>query len=175
MNNMLTRLFGSISIVCLVILAGSTRFIHAQDDPSKETFNPETMFDLPWSADRIEGVWDARVNITVCNGPVLFSFDGLGLFGANGAFHDTNSTNPSLRSATFGYWKHIRGRSYKFAFKFFRFDLAGNLLGTQVVRHNVLLSGSGDTYTSSGTSETYNTNGELIATGCSNSTATRFR
>lgn len=126
--------------------------------------------------DRIEGVWDAKVNIIHCHNKALItSFDALGIFAANGIFHDTNSTNPVLRSSHFGTWRHVRDNRYKFAFKFFRFDAAGIPLGSQIVRHTVVLAGNGKTYVSKGTAEFYDTDGNLVMEGCSNATAKRFK
>jgi hypothetical protein len=130
---------------------------------------------LPFQADPIEGLWAAHVNITDCNtGAVGFSFDAMGLFAANGTFHDTNATNPTLRSASFGTWQHLGGNAYTFMFRFFRFDLQGLYQGSNVVRHTVELAADGQSYFSEGTAEIYNALGGLIATGCSNSEAIRF-
>jgi hypothetical protein len=129
----------------------------------------------PFQADRIEGLWTAHVNITVCaTGMVITSFDAMALFAANGTFHDTNSVNPALRSASFGRWQHLGGNEYEFVFRFFRFDLQGFNEGWSVVRHKVELSADGQAYSSEGTAEFYNVSGGLIMTGCSDSEATRF-
>ena len=132
---------------------------------------------FPWRfADRIEGAWNVAVDITVCaTGGTITSFDAMSLFGANGTFHDTNATPSALRSEAFGYWKRVGKHAYEFAFRFFRFDATGASIGATVVRHDVLLSHRGDTYTSEGTAEFYDAVGNLTATGCSSSTATRFR
>jgi hypothetical protein len=126
--------------------------------------------------DPIEGVWNARVNITACDSDTVFNtFDAMGLFASNGTFHDTNATNPALRSAAFGTWSAIGTRTYEFALRFFRFDPMGALLGYSVVRHRVVLARTGDSYRSEGTAEFYDANGALFMTGCSNSEAVRFR
>jgi hypothetical protein len=126
--------------------------------------------------DPIEGVWNAKVNITVCNaGVVLNTFDAIGLFASNGTFHDTNATNPALRSAAFGTWSAIGPRTYEFALRFFRFDPMGANVGSSVVRHRVVLDEDGDSYRSEGTAEFYDADGVLLMTGCSDSEAVRFR
>jgi hypothetical protein len=133
-----------------------------------------------WPFKRITGVWNARVNITNClpgnvPGPVVFaSFDATNVFAADGTFLDTNSTNPATQSAHFGYWRHIHGNRYEFAQKFFMFDAAGAATGWRIVRHGIVLAGSGLSFKSGGTAETYNNDGLLLATGCSTSTAVRF-
>jgi len=135
-----------------------------------------------WSSDPIEGVWNVRVVITDCaSGNPLGPppFDAMAMFGANGTFHDTNSNSPMLqvRSDAFGYWKHVRGNKYRFAFKAFHFDLAGMYVGYNIVRHNVVLAGNGKRYTSKGTVEFFNPDGTARppVLGCSEATATRFK
>ena len=128
---------------------------------------------------RIKGVWSARVDIKNCVGDqpgnvVFGSFDAMNIFGADGTFLDTNSQDPKARSAHFGYWRHIRGLKYEFAMKFFMFDATGANTGWRIVRHDVVLARSGLSFASGGTAETFDPDGNLIATGCSTSTAIRF-
>jgi hypothetical protein len=133
------------------------------------------------STPRIKGVWTAHVDITNClpgnvPGPVIFaSFDAINVFAADGTFLDTNSTNPALQSAHFGYWQHLRGNKYQFAQKFFLFE-AGMPIATKyrIVRHEVVLDHTGLSFTSGGTAETYSMDGVLLETGCSKSSAVRF-
>lgn len=131
-------------------------------------------------ATRIEGVWNARVNITNClpgndPGNVIFaSFDAMNIFARDGVFHDTNSASPGGQSEHFGYWRHLRRRHYEFAMRFFLFDAAGVSTGWRIVRHTVVLSPSGQSFTSRGTAETFDNNGLLLSTGCSTSTGLRF-
>jgi hypothetical protein len=140
-------------------------------------------FETSWqSRDPIEGLWDVRVVITDCaSGNPLGPppFDAMAMFNANGTFHDTNSTSPTLqvRSDAFGYWKHVRGKKYRFAFKAFHFDLAGMYIGYNIVRHDVVLAGNGKSYTSSGTVEFFAPDGTTRppVLGCSKATATRFK
>jgi hypothetical protein len=133
-----------------------------------------------WRSVRIEGVWNARVNITNCTpgnipGDIIFaSFDAMNIFARDGVFHDTNSASPAGQSEHFGYWRHLRGRQYEFAMRFFIFDAAGASTGWRIVRHNVVLSPGGHSFTSQGTAETFDSAGVLLTTGCSTSTALRF-
>jgi hypothetical protein len=129
---------------------------------------------------RLKGVWNVRVNITNCEagnvpGRIVFaSFDAMNLMGADGTFLDANSQNPATQSAHLGYWQHVRGNKYEFAVKFFLFDDAGENTGWRIVRHHLVLSRSGASFSSGGTAETYNTDGVLLGTGCSTSTGIRF-
>jgi hypothetical protein len=129
---------------------------------------------------RIAGIWNARVNITNCEagnvpGSVVFaSFDTMNAFEADGTFLDANAQNPATQSAHLGYWRHIRGRRYEFAQKFFLFDAAGASIGWRIVRHEIRLSSNGFGFTSRGTAETFDSDGLLLSTGCSTSSAIRF-
>ena len=105
---------------------------------------------------------------------VFASFDAMNVYAADGTFLDTNSGNPVTQSAHFGYWRHIRGNKYEFAQRFFVFDAAGVTTGSRIVRHQVVLDRTGLSFTSGGYAETFNTDGVLLATGCSTSTAVRF-
>jgi hypothetical protein len=131
------------------------------------------------SGNRIVGVWSVRVDITNCidekPGSVVFaSFDATNIFAADGTFLDANSQSPVTQSAHLGYWRHVRGAKYEFAVKFFQFDASGANTGWRVVRHDVVLSRSGVSFASGGTAETFDPEGNVIATGCSISTGIRF-
>jgi hypothetical protein len=128
-----------------------------------------------WFPDPIEGVWNASVDITNCaTGNTIASFEAIGMFAANGTFHDTNSTNPALKSSTFGYWRSLGNNEYQFAWRQFTFDAAGVNTGSLIVRHDVLLSADGASYFSEGTGEFFDPAGNLVSTVCSSAAATRF-
>jgi hypothetical protein len=129
-----------------------------------------------WAPDPIEGLWNVKVTIEDCRGnplPMPPPFDALALFARGGTFHDTNATNPAMRSSAFGEWKRVKPRTYEFAFKVFRFN-AGTPLGSQIVRHTVVLARDGRSYKSFGTSEVFDVAGTLVGNGCSSSVATPF-
>lgn len=163
----LTKLITGLLLLPLVYLAGASERTIAGPKgvpPGLSKFK-----------DPIEGVWNAKVNITVCGaGIVLNSFDAMGLFASNGTFHDTNATTPALRSDAFGTWSATGPGTYEFAFRFFRFDPMGANVGSSVVRHQVVLDPDGDGYHSEGSAEFYDVNGVLFMTGCSDSEAARF-
>lgn len=124
----------------------------------------------------IEGTWNVDVAITDCgSGSTIVAFEALAIFAHGGTFHDANATNPALRSPAFGTWRHIRRNRYEFAFRNFRFDVTGENIGSQIVRHEVTLEPDGKSYVSDGTAEFYDTYGALTMTGCSSATAVRFK
>src|SRR5687768_12808842 len=103
----------------------------------------ESLGERWWSSDRIEGVWLAKVWLTNCaTGETLpfpaATFDAMGVFASNGVFHNTDANNPATRSSIFGSWERIGRYTYRFAFRLFRFDTTGLLIGSQIVRHNIV-------------------------------------
>ena len=128
------------------------------------------------SGGRLEGTWNVRVSIINCQtGGVIRSFDSLGQFMVGGTLLDsTSGTAQALKTPGEGVWEHTAGSNYRFKFKSFTFDTAGNYTGYTVIRHDATLDSSGDSYESSGTLEIYNPVGVLVGTGCSTTTASRF-
>lgn len=125
---------------------------------------------------RLVGTWDARVAITNCQtGAEIRSFDSIGTFMFGGTMLDSTSGMPqALKTPGHGVWSHVWGNTYKFSFKSFSFDPAGNFTGWTIIRHEAVLDPRGDEYSSSGTAEFYAPNGTLVGTGCSATTAVRF-
>lgn len=131
--------------------------------------------------DRIVGLWNVTVTLTNCatGDPLPFpgaTFEAMGLYEDSGTFHDTNAMSPIIRSAGLGTWVRVGARVYDFAFRNFRFDSTGTLpIGSQIIRHRVVLAENGESYSSSGTAEFYDVSGiRLLPDGCSKSEAQRF-
>jgi hypothetical protein len=126
---------------------------------------------------RLVGTWDTRVTIRNCaTGAEIRSFDSVGTFMFGGTMIDSTSGMPqALKTPGQGVWRHTTGSNYRFSFKSFSFDAAGNFTGWQIIRHEAALDPSGNEYTSAGTAEVYAPNGMLILTGCSSTTAVRFQ
>jgi hypothetical protein len=127
-------------------------------------------------AGRLEGTWNVRVTIRNCQtGNEIRSFDSLGIFMAGGTTIDSTSGTPqALKTPGQGIWEHVTGDTYRFKFKSFSFDPAGNFTGWTIIRHQANLNHNADAYASAGTAEVYAPNGALIFVGCSTSVATRF-
>ena len=126
---------------------------------------------------RLAGTWDVRVSIRNCQtGAEIRGFNSIGTFMSGGTMLDTTTgMPPTMRTPGHGVWSHTDGRNYRFSFKAFSFDAAGNATGWQIVRHEATLEPNGDEYTSAGTAEFYAPNGTLVSTGCSSTTAVRFQ
>ena len=125
---------------------------------------------------RLEGTWDVQVSIIDCqSGNVIRTFPSLTQFMARGTLIDSTSGIPqALKTPGEGVWSRTGGNIYSFRFKSFSFDAQGVFTGWTIIQQDATLDPTGNSYTSSGTSEIYNASGVLIATGCSTTVAARF-
>lgn len=156
----------------LLVQAGA----EARDD-ARPAATGLAWFGHAWFQDPIVGVWNVSVDVTNCaTGATIASGEAMALFAADGTRHETNATNPALRSAAFGNWRRLgkKNNKYQFAFRFFRFDAAGVNIGSQIIRHDLTLSSDGTSYVSEGPAEIFDPFGNLIVIGCSSASATRF-
>lgn len=160
------------SVLSVAMLLFATAGVFAQ----KEDIPESPLLSGSVGHHKIVGMWDAIVTIRVCStGAPIRSFPALGLFNTGGTFNNTDTQNPATVSSVWGTWSHAGRNQYDFAFKLFRFNAAGEYIGTTVVRQTLTMGESGDEYTSEGTSALYDVNGNQIATGCSTTVAQRFQ
>ena len=126
-------------------------------------------------SNRIVGVWDAQItNFDCSTGAPLVSFRGLHKYELGGTAQVVPATNPALLSAHAGIWRHIHRDNYQLTFKFFRFDVAGNNVGWNVVKFKVAINEDASAEAGSGQSEVFDSNGNKVATTCPTFTGTRF-
>jgi len=125
---------------------------------------------------RLEGTWDVQVTIRNCQtGAEIRHFASLTVFMSGGTMLDSTSGIPqALKTPGQGVWSHVNGNTYRFTFKSFSFDPSGNFTGSTKIIHEAVLDSNGDEFSSSGTAAVYDPNGNLLSTGCSTTTATRF-
>jgi hypothetical protein len=126
---------------------------------------------------RLVGTWDVQLTIRNCQtGAALRTFPELTTFMFGGTMLDSTSGIPqALKTPGQGVWVHISGNTYRFSFKSLNFEPGGAFTGSTKVIHEATLNSTATEYSSVGTAEVYNPNGDLILTGCSTTTATRFR
>ena len=122
------------------------------------------------SANHLVGTWQLTVN----RGPALPPVKGLTTYTSDGTLIGTGNT--VLRGPAHGAWEHVSGRVYADTHYFFRFDSNGMLLGSQKIRETVELSQDGDSYTATASSDQFDPNGNLTASGLpATITATRIK
>ena len=82
---------------------------------------------------------------------------------------------PTLRSPGHGVWRKTSGwQNYSYAIIFNRYDSLGNITGTQRGRADLVLGETGNTYTSTGTVQIFDLDGNSLGTNCSTIEGTRF-
>jgi hypothetical protein len=122
----------------------------------------------------IEGTWRTVVTPINCQTgvPVASPFPGLLTFNKGGTLTGTSTVAASV----YGVWEMVRGsQNYNFAFTNFRYDPAGVLIGSQVVRQDASMDESRDDFTSTGTVQMLDINGNVVGNGCARSTGSRFQ
>ncbi len=157
------------TVLALMIISGLTLgLVFAQNESIDERSENR--------GDRLEGTWDVQVTIRNCQtGAAIRTFASITTFMSGGTLLDSTSGIPqALHTPGHGIWNYTGGRNYRFKFKSFNFDAGGNFTGWTIINHEVNLNRRADDYESAGTSEIYAPNGNLIATGCSTTTAARF-
>jgi hypothetical protein len=132
----------------------------------------------------LNGVWSVQVTILSACGPGGVPVGGLPsiiTFTRDGKVIETPGSLlvgplPVLRvSPGLGAWQHEGGRHYTGAFTFFRVNVPANTFaGTQKITEAIELSKDADEFTAAGTSEVFDTNGNLVSTGCNTLTGTRI-
>ena len=144
----------------LTLVAGTQFFVSGQSDEKNERRERS-----------IEGTWRTSVTPRNCvtGVPVGPAFPGLLAFADGGTLTGTSTVAASV----FGVWEREHGGRYSFAFTNFRYNPSGVFIGTQTVRQTATLGG-GDDFTSTGTVEIFDINGNLIGSGCATSTGLRF-
>ncbi len=166
MKSNIVKTIGGMVLAVLITSTLTLSLVSAQDDSKRQN----------GGGGRLEGTWDAQVTIRNCQTDAeIRTFASIGTFMRGGTMLDSTSGIPqALKTPGHGVWSHISGNTYRFKFKSFSFDASGNFTGWTIISHEAHLNHSADEYESAGTAEVYAPNGNLIFTGCSTTTATRF-
>jgi hypothetical protein len=116
-------------------------------------------------AGRLVGVWEAQVTRRVCTtGEPISTFRGMTNFVTGGSLVGTNS-NPNPPT-TYGRWRYLGDDRYVAVERFFRLNADGSFAGVQRITRNITMAEDGDHFTGVNTSEVFDPNGNLIASGC---------
>ncbi len=179
MKNTFLKGIGGMALAILMLAMFAPVWVSAQDKGNEQNNDEQTQENSSRQsgAGRIVGTWDVQVTIRNCQtGAAIRTFASIGTFMSGGTLLDSTSGTPqALKTPGQGVWSHVSGNTYRFSFKSFSFDAAGNFTGSTKVTHEVTLLSKSTEYTSAGIAEVYDPNGNLIFTGCSTTTATRFK
>jgi hypothetical protein len=127
-------------------------------------------------AGRIEGTWRVQLTVRNCQtGEPLRSFPALFIFGQGGTLsYTTAGQPPALSTPGVGVWGHTNGNTYSAVSEAFVFSPAGAWIQTHRLTRAIELSSDAIEFTDTVTLEIFDTNRNLIATGCATSAGRRF-
>jgi hypothetical protein len=127
-------------------------------------------------AGRIQGTWRVQLTVRNCQtGEPLRSFPALFIFGQGGTLsYTTAGQPPALSTPGVGVWGHTNGNTYSAVSEAFVFSPAGAWIQTHRLTRAIELSSDANEFTDTVTLEIFDTNRNLIATGCATSAGRRF-
>jgi hypothetical protein len=124
----------------------------------------------------LEGAWRQQITVRDCNtGQALRTFPTVATFAQGGTANViTAGQLPSLYTAGLGAWKHTEDHNYAVVTDAFLFSPAGVWIQTHTLTWTIQVSIDGDTFTNTIALQIFDSGGNLIATGCATSLATRL-
>ena len=125
---------------------------------------------------RIEGTWRVQLTVRNCQtGEPLRSFPALFIFAKGGTLTATTAgQSPALFSPNLGVWWHTDGNTYSAVSEAFVFSPAGAWIQTHRLARAIELGSDANEFTDTVTLEIFDTDRNLIATGCGTSAGRRF-
>lgn len=144
-------------LLALGLVLGITQGVRAQDNPND-----------------LAGVWRTQVTFTNCATglPVgVPTFPAVNTFFEEGVVQETGSRS-MLRTPGHGTWSRVSHDVFQSQLMWFRFDAAGNGIGTQDVQRTIRLVGE-DQYTAEAQVVMRDNNGNQVGAGCATETGTR--
>jgi hypothetical protein len=124
----------------------------------------------------LQGTWRVQVTIRDCSsGTALRNFPAFLTFAQGGTLTETTTGfPPALRTPGHGLWSHLTGHSYSAVSEAFLFNPAGVWTGRQRLAQMIELSDQPDEINSTAINEIFDTNGNLIVTGCATAVGSRM-
>ena len=124
----------------------------------------------------LEGAWRLQLTVRDCNtGQALRTFPAVFTFAKGGtATVITAGQLPSLATPGLGAWRHAHRHHYSAVTDAFVFSPAGVWIQTHRLTRVIKVSSDGDAFTDTVALEIFDTNGNLIVTGCATSVASRL-
>jgi hypothetical protein len=121
----------------------------------------------------LEGVWDVTVTVTDCQGHPVRTVRSLQMFRRDGSAIET--ANTAMRGISEGTWSRAGWQTYDASYWFFRYTLpAGTFASFAQVKDVITLGPDPNQFTSSGTVQDFDANGNPISTGCFTHAANRL-
>jgi hypothetical protein len=123
---------------------------------------------------RLTGTWDVTVTVTDCHGAPVRTVRSIQMFDHNGSM--TETANTSSRGISLGAWKrgHPGDQIFDASYWFFRYTTTGTFASFAKVLDTITLSPDGTEFTSAGTVQDYDANGNSLSIGCFTHSAKRL-
>ena len=172
MKNTFLKSIVGMTLTMLLLASGANASAFAEDDERSNQVQADRAQDHNRT---LVGVWVNQVTVRNCDtGAPLASFQTQTTFAKGGTYLETVA--PSIfRSYGNGLWKRKHGwNQYSLTQRFMRYDATGAFIGSGVVTATITLDETGDNYTSTATNDLLDLNGNVIASGCATTAATRF-
>jgi hypothetical protein len=124
----------------------------------------------------LEGTWRVQVTIRDCqSGTALRTFPAFLTFAQGGTLTETTTGfPPALRTPGHGIWSHVTDHTYSAVSEAFLFNTAGVWTGKQRLTQVIELGDGPDELSGTATNEIFDTNGNLLVSGCATAVATRM-
>ena len=167
MTSKIVRVVGGILLAAIMASTPALGLVSAQDN-----------LKIKNGGGRLEGAWDVQVTLRNCQtgAEIRPAFASITTFMFGGTLIDSTSGMPqAVKTPGHGVWSHVGANLYRFRFKSFSFSPTGTFTGWTIITHEASMDPGGNSYESAGTAEFYNSDGVLVGTGCSSTTATRFQ
>jgi hypothetical protein len=128
------------------------------------------------SQNGLEGTWRVQVTVRDCQtGVALRTFPALFTFAKGGTLSVTTAGQlPALSTTGLGVWRHTDGHAYSAVSEAFVFSTAGAWTQTHRLTRAIEVGNNEDEFTDTVALQIFDTNGNVIVTGCATSVGSRF-
>ena len=165
-KQIVTRAAGVIVVVGALIGAGTVAQANEQSGDQASKAQSRT----------IEGVWETVVTARDCQTQApLFGFLSMVSYIRGGSLVLEAASEPSQRATGLGVWRHVGGRDFTSAFRFFTYAPDGTPSGRLRSSTRIRMSADGKSFSSSDTVEVSDLNGTVILQGCVTQEAIRLQ
>lgn len=125
----------------------------------------------------LQGTWRVQVTVRDCQtGVAQRAFPAVLAFAKGGTLTVTTAGQlPSLSTTGLGVWRHTDDHNYSAVSEAFVFSSAGAWIQTHRLTRAIEVGNDADEFTDTVALEIFDTNGNLIVTGCATSIASRLK
>ena len=124
----------------------------------------------------LQGAWRVQLTVRDCQtGVALRTFPALFTFAKGGTLSVTTAGQlPALSTTGLGVWRHTDGHAYSAVSEAFVFNTAGVWTQTHRLTRAIEIGNNEDEFTDTVALQIFDTNGNVIVTGCATSVGSRF-